>query len=63
MTFNEIRNEFFERYGYKRKYKGKRPFTQNEYNADTRCAFCDYVEYLRRDEIITESQAHRITLK
>jgi hypothetical protein len=39
-----------------------RPKTQNEYPCDTRQAFCDFVEYLSRDNQIPASLAQRVTL-
>ncbi len=37
-------------------------FTQNQYPADVRMAFCDYVEHLARDGQISEALAQRVTL-
>ena len=36
--------------------------TQNEYPADTRCAFVDFVDALARDGAISEALAGRVTL-
>lgn len=39
-----------------------RPRTQNEYPADTRMAFVDFVDSLSRDGMISASLAHNVTL-
>lgn len=39
-----------------------RRLTQNDYSADTRMAFCDFVEVLERNRIISEELAQRATL-
>lgn len=36
--------------------------TGTMYCTDTRCAFCDYVDMLLNDGIISESLANRVTL-
>lgn len=36
--------------------------TGRQYNATTRCAFCDYVDMLARDGLISERLAQRVTL-
>lgn len=38
-------------------------FTQNDYSADVRQAFCDYVEYLCRNGVISDALAKRATLQ
>ena len=42
--------------------KRKPSFTQNDYPTDTRVAFCDFVEQLRRQERISPPLAQRSTL-
>lgn len=42
------------------KRKGRQ--SQNDYPADLRMAFVDYVDVLRRGEMITEALAARVTL-
>ncbi|MDP2371907.1 hypothetical protein [Rhodoferax sp.] len=37
-------------------------WTQNQYPTDTRVAWCDHVEHLRRDGQINEALAQRATL-
>lgn len=39
-----------------------RGYSQNDYPADTRMAFCEFVENMNRDGIISESLAQRSTL-
>lgn len=64
-TFKEIRANFWqmlqntapELAQLKRAKK-----TQNDYPADIRCAFVEYVENLRRSKEITEKTADNITL-
>ncbi len=36
--------------------------TQNDYCADIRCTFVDYVDNLRKDRQISEKLANRVTL-
>jgi hypothetical protein len=61
LTFKEVRDLFFEehpQFKAERKYRKE----QNEFSTDCRCYFCDFVEHLRRNEQITETQANKITL-
>lgn len=37
--------------------------TQNDYSADVRQAFCDFVEMLARNETISDALAQRATLQ
>ena len=61
MSFKEIRNSFWDLHPeFKDEYRYRKK--QNDYSTDVRVSFCDYIENLRRDGIITESQANRITL-
>lgn len=69
-TIKEVRNSFWENYpqyrkGYK-KVNAKKPYytekRQNDYCTDIRCAFVDYVDYLLKDDIISEKLAQRVTL-
>jgi hypothetical protein len=61
MTFKQIRDLFFEEYPqFKNERRYRKP--QNEYSADCRVYFCDFVEVLRRNGAITEKQAFDITL-
>ena len=64
-TFKQIRRQFWEELKEfnPRLYKqGKRSRSQNDQVTDIRVDFCDFIERLRRDNEITESQAQRITL-
>jgi len=59
MNFSEIRNKFWtEHPQFTRKGRTK----QNDYNTDIRVYFCDFIEHLRRNGEITETQAKNITL-
>jgi hypothetical protein len=42
--------------------KRKPGATQNEYPTDTRLAWCDYIEAMRRDGVITDRVAQNATL-
>ena len=60
-TQTEVRNAFWEahqRFAAQRRSKKR----QNDYNADIRTSFVDYVDYLQRDGQISESLAYRVTL-
>lgn len=60
-TQTEIRDAFWGAHPEYRPLfrKGKR---QNDYDTDIRCAFVDFVDQLRREEVITEKLAMRVTL-
>jgi hypothetical protein len=60
-TQAEVRKSFWNTYSQYAQYykKSKR---QNEYMTDIRCAFVDYIDSLRRDGIISEKLANRVTL-
>jgi hypothetical protein len=61
MTFKQVRNLFFEEFPeFKSERKSRKP--QNEYSTNCRVYWCDFVEMLRRNGNITESQANRIVL-
>ena len=58
-TQKQIRDMFWQNNPqFKRKGKTK----QNDYPADIRVSFCDFVDYLRRDGQITEKMADKVTL-
>ena len=60
-TITEVRNAFWESHPqFKSEYRVKKK--QNDYCTDIRCAFVDYVQYLRADGIISENLAYRVTL-
>ena len=42
--------------------RGKRGMTQNDYNADTRQHWCDFIGYMQRDGVISDALAQRATL-
>lgn len=58
-TQSEIRDAFWESHPQFKRVKGR---TQNDYDTDTRCAFVDFVDGLRRDGQISEKLAMRVTL-
>jgi len=41
---------------------GRLTAPQNEHPADTRAAFCDYVDWLHRSGAISDALAERVTL-
>lgn len=58
-TEGQVRREFWSVYtGFRR----RRGWRQNNYPADVRCAFVDFVDYLSRSGQITERLAERVTL-
>lgn len=64
-TQKQIRKSFWEylkEFNPKLYNKGKRSKRQNEQITDIRVYFCDYVETLRQDNIITESMCNKVTL-
>ena len=58
-TQNAVRFSFWNNHAKLQRVSG---WTQNDYPADTRMAFCDFVEMLARDGEISESLAARCTL-
>lgn len=58
-TQQQIRASFWEAHPSLKRIPG---WKQNQYRANTRMAFCDYVEHLRRDNKISETLASRATL-
>jgi hypothetical protein len=60
-TITEVRTAFWdENSKYAPEFKARK--RQNEYSCDIRCAFVEYVDYLRKDGRISESLAFRVTL-
>lgn len=58
-TQKELRNQFWIDHPHLKRIPGK---TQNDYPADTRMSWCDYVEGMRRSGLIGEALAQRATL-
>ncbi len=56
---SEVRCSFWENHPQFVRVRGKR---QNAYKAEVREAFVNWVDYLARCEMITESLAQRVTL-
>ena len=50
----EENNEYSKEYRVKKK--------QNEYSVDIRCLYCDYLDNLRNDNLISEKLADKATL-
>ena len=67
-TQKQIRQNFWLEFpqfkkGYKKNNNGNYvPKTQNDYKTDIRCHFCDYLENLRCNGVISENLANRATL-
>jgi len=61
MTVKEVKKLFW--FSHPKFKKDYRPYLkQNDYSTDIRVAFCDFVDFLRKDEQITEKTANDITL-
>lgn len=57
----EVRKAFWQRFSeFKPEYKAGK--SQNDYRADIRCSFVDFVDSLQRDGVISEKLARRATL-
>lgn len=62
-TQTQVRSTFWETSGFERVRTPRgRWLTQNEYSADVRCAFVDFVDHLAREGTISEALAQRVTL-
>ena len=60
-TTFEVRNSFWNEHPqFLNEYKKIK--RQNEYSCDCRCAFVDYVDYLKKDGVISEKLAYKVTL-
>lgn len=60
-TVAEVRKAFWSAHPqFAKDYR--KTYRQNDYNADIRTAFVDYVDYLQKDGAITEKIAYRVTL-
>lgn len=60
-TQKQVRENFWECFPeFKSEYR--KSYRQNQYRTDIRVSFVDYVDSLRRDGIITENLAQRVTL-
>lgn len=60
-TQNEVRKAFWDQHPqYKSEYR--RTKKQNDYNADIRTAFVDWVDFQQKDGNISEKLAYRVTL-
>lgn len=60
-TITQVRQSFWDSFEqFKPEYRARK--RQNQYRADIRMTFVDYVESLRRNNIISEKLANRVTL-
>jgi len=61
MNTKQIKNMFWKEYP---EFKGERRDwkIQNQYKADIRITFCDFIDRLHRDGLITDKQVSEITL-
>lgn len=60
-TQTEVRQAFWaDHQNFKNEYRVKK--RQNQYSADIRTAFVDYVDSLRRSGLISEKLANKVTL-
>lgn len=60
-TFKEIRAEFWNAHPqFRAEYR--KTWTQDQYRADIRVSFTDYIDHLQKSGEITEKQAYKITL-
>lgn len=58
-TQTEIRESFWEAHP---QFVRKHGATQNDYCADIRCTFVDYVDSLQRNGVISEELSSNVTL-
>jgi hypothetical protein len=60
-TITEVRKAFWAYYPeFKPEYR--KTYRQNDYNATIRTTFVDYVDHLRKGNVISEKLANRVTL-
>ena len=60
-TITEVRRAFWDAHPqFKSEYR--KTWKQNQYKADIRMAFVDYIDFLQKDGQITEKLAYRVTL-
>jgi hypothetical protein len=60
-TQQEVRASFWnDNQNFKKDFRVNK--RQNQYSTDIRCAFVDYVDSLRKNGLISEKLANRVTL-
>lgn len=60
-TVSQVRKAFWNNHPqFKSQYR--KTYKQNDYCCDIRCAFVDFVDYLQKDNQISENLANRVTL-
>ena len=61
LNFKQVRDLFFDEFPEYRSERRTRK-SQNDYSCDCRCAFVDFVDYLRKSGEISDRTADNITL-
>ena len=61
LNFKQVRDLFFEEFPEYRSERRARK-SQNDYYCDCRCAFVDFVDYLRESGEISDNTTENITL-
>ena len=61
LNFKQVRDLFFEEFPEYRSERRARK-SQNDYSCNCRCAFVDFVDYLRKNGEISDRTADNITL-
>jgi len=60
-TIGQVRKAFWQSVPqHQSEYKARK--RQNEYHTDIRCSFVDFVDYLERDSLISNTLANKVTL-
>jgi len=60
-TITEVRKDFWESHSqFKSEFRTRK--RQNDYSTDIQCTFVNYVDYLHRGGLISDSLAQRVTL-
>ena len=60
-TITQVRNAFWESNPQFKEYRRTRK-RQNDYNTDIRCAFCDWLDSIHKDGLISDRLADKATL-
>jgi len=60
-TIKEVRTAFWAAHP-KFQSEYRKTWRQNQYRADIRMAFVDYIAFLQKDGVISEKLAYRVTL-
>lgn len=57
-----LREEFWKNTQHMKRYRGGKPMKQNDYPADVRMEWCEFIEGMERNNLITMELASRATL-